>query len=154
MNSVILSGTLAGAMVLLMTACSGKSDSHAAYVGKLVLVGVTLVGPDGGIIKRVQAHGTIKAIEDDAGIILALSEPGKVFQLPPVLHSLRAVPPGAYRERSTGEVVSNPDYATVWQAEADDEHSFDVIDWTRGMTWSRPLEFDFPGDNWTQEHEN
>jgi hypothetical protein len=50
--------------------------------------------------------------------------------------------------------VSNPDFATVWQAEYDDLNPSGVIDWTRGMTWSRPLEFDFPGDNWVRDNEH
>jgi hypothetical protein len=143
----------AGAMVVLM-ACASKPDVHAKYIGKVVMVGVTLVDHKGAIIKRVQAHGVIKAIEDDAGIVLSLPHAAKPFLLPPVLASLRAVPPGTYRERSTGDLVSNPDYATVWQAEADDDDVSGVLDWTRGMTWSRPLDFDFPGDNWAPEHEN
>ena len=141
-------------MVLSMTACSGKPGEDESYVGKLVLVGVVLVDHDGSIIKQVQAHGTIKTVEDEAGIVLSLPNSREEFLLPPVLHSLRAVPPGTYRERSTGEVVHNPDYATVWQAEADDDDHADRIDWARGMTWSRPFEFDFPGDHWVREPDN
>ena len=145
---------LVGAMLLPMAGCMAKPDPHSAYVGKLVMVGVTLVDHRGTLVKRVQAHGVIKAIEDDAGIVLSLSDQAKPFLLPPVLASLRTVPSGTYRERSTGDVVLNPDYATVWQAEADDDQASGVLDWTRGMTWSRPLDFDFPGDNWTAEREN
>ena len=145
---------LVGAMLLPMAACVAKSDPHSAYIGKQVMVGVALVDHKGSLVKRVQAHGVIKAIENDAGIVLSLSDPAKPFLLPPVLASLRTVPPGTYRERSTGEVVSNPDYATVWQAEADDDQASGSLDWTRGMTWSRPLDFDFPGDNWAVEREN
>jgi hypothetical protein len=145
---------LVGAMLLPMAACMAKPDPHSAYIGKLVMVGVTLVDHKGTLVKRVQAHGVIKAIEADAGIILSLSDPSKPFLLPPVLTSLRAVAPGTYRERSTGDLVLNPDYATVWQAEADEGQASGVLDWTRGMTWSRPLDFDFPGDNWAAEREN
>jgi len=142
---------LVGAVGFAAAACSATSLPPNAYVGKVVLVGVVLVDSHGTVKNRVQAHGTIKAIEAEAGVVLSLAGSGSQFLLPPVLQSLHPIPPGKYRELSTGEVITNPDFATVWEAEYDDGLHADTVDWSRGMTWTRVVEFRFPGDNWVNE---
>jgi hypothetical protein len=93
----------------------------------------------------------VKKIDPELGIVLALTSPEREFYLPPGLSNLRQVGPGAYRERSTGQVVEHADYATVWEARLEAGIPSDTLEWSRGMTWGRPLAFAFPGEHWVRE---
>ena len=132
-------------------ACNATSSDLKSLVGRHVLVGVDLCDERGSLVQRVQAHGVVKEIDPEAGIVVGLSGgQGEIF-IPPVVASFHPVPPGVYRERSTGEVIPNPDYFTVWKATTEGSHPVDRIDWSRGMEWSRPIEPQFPGEHWAVE---
>jgi len=80
----------------------------ASFVGKVVLVGVTL---DGSVASQEQLHGVIVAATAQ-GIDIALRgvHEGATWRIPPWLDDLSVARPGAYRLRSTGEVVEDPDF--------------------------------------------
>jgi hypothetical protein len=59
-------------------------------------------------------HGDIVGVDDQA-ITMQLHGSDDEFTLPPDLDSLRSAPEGAYRLRSTGEVVVNPDLLSTWE---------------------------------------
>ena len=140
--------------IVMMAGCAGKANKPTEHVGKLVLVGVSLVDPKGTLLKHVQVHGTLKEIDSEVGIILLLSDSHKEFYLPPVINFLRPVAAGTYRERASGRVVSNPDFVTVWEATVAATTAMEELDWTKGMEWHYVSEFDFPGEHWTREMEH
>ena len=89
-----------------------QSDRRAeAYCGKLLLVGITVYDQTGTLLEQYQYHGIIESVTDTVNVRLA---DGSVRTLPPDLNNLIAAEKGLYRERSTGEVVENPDYLTSW----------------------------------------
>jgi hypothetical protein len=84
------------------------------YIGKHLLIGITYLNHEGGLIEQKQMHGTIVRINESEGLVVQLDYSEEFFALPPALHSIQEAPPGDYRLRSTGEVVSDPDYLTTW----------------------------------------
>ena len=82
-------------------------------VGKVMLVGVTYYTHDKQFIEQKQYHGTVLRADED-GIIIQKSD-GEETWLPPDLRSTHPARPGEYRERSTGEIIENPDYLTFWK---------------------------------------
>ena len=88
----------------------------AEMLGKTVLIGVTYEKADGSLIEQRQFFGTIRAV-DETQIQVEL-EDGTPFGLPPDTRAFFEAPPGEYRLRSTGEVIEDPDYTTVWTSTA------------------------------------
>src|SRR5437764_14216184 len=87
------------------------------FVGQLVLVGVTYVGPDGQPTQpQVQYYGRVVRADKTGGIEIACegTRSGKTMTLPPVLQAFYPARPGQYRLRSTGETVDDPDLTTTW----------------------------------------
>ena len=82
--------------------------------GATVLVGLTFDEPTGPRLE--QFFGTVMSAEPVNGITLRLegSRSGEVYTLPPDLRAFFPAPPGSYRLRGTGEVITDPDYTTTW----------------------------------------
>jgi hypothetical protein len=86
------------------------------YMGKHVLMGITYVDAEDQVVEQVQRHGKIIRI-DESGIFVEQAD-GEIFSLPPDIESLRPAEPRAYRLRSTGEAVENPDFLSTWTVHA------------------------------------
>jgi len=86
----------------------------SAFIGKHVLVGLTYVDDAGQVLELEEFHGRIARITPKEGVVLSLEDGEDEYTLPPDLGSYRAAPPGEYRLKSTGEVVSNPDLVCAW----------------------------------------
>ena len=82
------------------------------YVGKVILVGVTYVDRDRTVVGQIQWHGTIEAVEPLLQIRVSGSE--EVRTLPPQAENAT---PGEYKLRTTGEVVTDPDFLATWTVE-------------------------------------
>ncbi|MGV0771773.1 hypothetical protein [Mycobacterium syngnathidarum] len=79
-------------------------------IGARVLVGITY--RDGERSSSIQRYGTVTLCGDE--VIEIESPDGEAFTLPPAPESFSPAPPGEYRLRSTGEVVTDPDYLATW----------------------------------------
>jgi hypothetical protein len=80
------------------------------YVGKRLLVGITVNTAEGEFLYQEQFHGSIVSV-DQGGVVVERADNGARVSLPP---ELMEAAPGEYRLRSTGEVVVNPDYLAKW----------------------------------------
>ena len=95
------------------------SGYGSQYIGKHLLVGITVNGVDGELMYQEQFHGLIVAA-DDGGLVIERAGNGARISLPP---DLTKASPGEYLLRSTGEVVVDPDYLAKWSwTEGDPEH--------------------------------
>ncbi len=81
-------------------------------IGKTILVGLTYFTKHNEFIERKQYWGTV--IEANEKHILIKKQDGEIASLPPDLRSTRLAPKGKYRLHSTGEIVVDPDFTSVW----------------------------------------
>lgn len=86
------------------------SGDGLRYVGKRLLVGITVHTADGEFVYQEQFHGVI-VTADEGGVVIQRADNGARVSLPP---ELQEATPGNYRLRSTGEVLVNPDYLAKW----------------------------------------
>ena len=89
-------------------------------VGKTLLLGLTFADADGNVIERVQRHGVIDVADDEKGIALRFVAPGQtwdgeLYWLPPDRSAFSEAAPGAYRLRSSGETIVDPDFSASWE---------------------------------------
>jgi hypothetical protein len=99
------------------------NDEGRVLVGKTILLGLTFATADGEVVEQVQRHGVIERADPESGIVVRLVAPGQpwdreLYTLPPDLSSLSDAAPGAYRLRSTGETVVDPDFTSTWEIRA------------------------------------
>lgn len=83
-----------------------------SMVGKHVIVGLTYCDHNDVVLERVQFHGELIGVDEQL-ITIKLNNSEEVT-LPPDLSAFTEAPPGEYRLRSTGEVVTDPDLLAQW----------------------------------------
>ena len=85
-------------------------------VGKLVLVGLNHEDRRGEVKGHEQFFGIVSAVDAQRGIDISLQgkRSGERKWLPPDTRAFHPADKGEYWLRSTGEVVSNPDYIAQW----------------------------------------
>lgn len=88
-----------------------KIDS---LLNKHLIIGLTILDHEENLIEQQQIHGDIIRINIHEGVVVRLSGTNEEYTLPPDLNAIRKAPPGEYRFRSTGEIVVNPDFMTMW----------------------------------------
>ena len=88
----------------------------ADLIGKVVLVGITYEDRRGEVKRLEQFFGTVASADAKRGIAVLLSGQGNggMRWLPPTTEGYFAASKGEYRLKSTGEVVTNPDYTVQW----------------------------------------
>jgi hypothetical protein len=82
-------------------------------IGKHVLVGITYVDNDDTVIEQRQMHGTIVSANDEA-VYIEVAGLEEAQWLPPHLEAYEEAGKGDYRLRTTGEVVTDPDFLSTW----------------------------------------
>jgi len=92
-------------------------EDLAAYApGKYVLIGITYLDEQGGVLRLDQMHGVIESADPGLGFAVRLegARAGEVHRLPPDPRAFQPAPPGEYRMRESGEVVTDPDLISTW----------------------------------------
>ena len=89
-------------------------EAIAHYLGKYLLMGITYLDADGGLLEKKELHGDIVRINDREGIVIKLRGSGDEFSLPPSLKILQKASKGEYCLHSTGEIVVDPDFTTIF----------------------------------------
>ena len=97
-------------------------DKATRMIGKRVLVGKTYMRGE-EVLEQVQFHGLIETADERMGFTLRRADTGDLESLPPDLRAFRPAEPGEYTLRSSGEVVSDPDFIATWIAERGDPTS-------------------------------
>ena len=81
-------------------------------IGKTILIGLTYSNKNNEIADRYECWGTV--IQADNELIVISRSNGETFSIPSDLSSIKPARKGEYHLRSTGEVVVDPDYTSVW----------------------------------------
>lgn len=89
-----------------------KEITFDELIGKLLLVGITYYTNNNEFIEQKQFFGTVT--EANESIIRIKQQDGTEFTLPPDLSSTKRARPGEYKLRSTGEIVTDPDFLATW----------------------------------------
>lgn len=92
-----------------------------SLIGKYVIVGYTHKKEDGTIVKYEQEHGVIIRVNEREGVVINPPKEKYTFTLPPDFRSFEAAKPGKYTLKSTGEIITNPDYIVFWIRDFDYE---------------------------------
>jgi hypothetical protein len=95
---------------------SWDEETAEALRSAYVLVGITTLDANGGLVSQHQIHGRVSVADPDRGVCIELEghSAGESYWLPPDLRSFEPANPGEYRLRSTGEVVVDPDFVSSW----------------------------------------
>ena len=95
------------------------------YIGKTVIVGISYYDENDSFLDQKQFHGKIVDADPEQGIRCVDETKNELHVLPPRVDALFPAPPGIYREYSTGEIIENPDFISLWnvkkQTGADDK---------------------------------
>ena len=85
-------------------------------LGRLVLVGLTFLSHTGELKEQKQFFGKVLRASKSEGILLGLAgrRAGEEFNLPPDTSAFKEARLGEYRLRTTGEVVTDPDFTVTY----------------------------------------
>ncbi|MGH2756151.1 MAG: hypothetical protein ACRDLB_17195, partial [Actinomycetota bacterium] len=92
-----------------------------ALTGKSVIVGIRYVDDSGVEVDAKQFYGRIRSFTDQEASV-ALPD-GTYMSLPPAPQAFTWARPGAYKLRSSGQEVQDPDVTTRWIARAGADRS-------------------------------
>jgi hypothetical protein len=82
------------------------------YIGKSLLLCINHLGAGGELRRQEQVVGTIMWVDYEDGVVVSCEPGGRQVMLSGDLSWIEKAPPAEYRLRSTGEVVTDPDYLT------------------------------------------
>ena len=94
--------------------------------GKLFLIGLTFVDEEGKIIGQYQTHGTVARLTVD-GFFKILREDHSIFTIPYDKDTIKIAKGGEYREKTTGEIIRNPDFIMTWRVKTKDTDTMEEI---------------------------
>jgi len=83
-------------------------------VGKSLLIGITHTDSEGKMLRRSQIFGVVTMANRAKGICIRDNQTSEEKWFPPDTRGIEPARPGEYRNRATGDVVSNPDYLGSW----------------------------------------
>ena len=114
------------------------------YLGKTVIMGVSLYGPSGRWLKQMEIHGRITEISEETGMVLVLLDSGREFHASPDLSALQKAAPGLYRSHATEQEIENPDFISLWKVTLSVRSKSDDFEWGTGARWERGADIKFP----------
>ena len=85
--------------------------NYKGYIGKTILVGISVFSHENELIDRCEYFGEIVSIDD---VISIKTDDGEIKTLPPDLKSLNKAKKGIYTLKSNGKQVENPDFISSW----------------------------------------
>lgn len=99
--------------------CKELIESHShRFIGRDVIIGLTsfeVCGDEVKFVEKKQLYGIINRINYKEGIVVKLGGDDE-YAIPPDLTMLQSAAPGEYRLRSTGKVVVDPAFVTMYES--------------------------------------
>jgi hypothetical protein len=100
-------------VIVMATTEISWEDLHDLLQGCTLLIGLTFVDGNGHVVEQYQTHGTFETFTTDYRMQIRRPD-GTLFRLPYEPETISEAAPGEYRERSTGTVITDPDYLVRW----------------------------------------
>jgi hypothetical protein len=98
-----------------------------AYLkGKVFLIGLTFIDRSGKFIGQYQTHGTVLELTSD-GLFKIERQDKSIFQIPYDKESISKAGKGEYREKASGEIITDPDFLMTWEIITDENDNLDEI---------------------------
>src|SRR5580765_6390932 len=82
--------------------------------GKVFLIGLTFIDKDEKLIEQYQTSGIVEELTD-FGLFKFKRTDGSIFQLPYDKETIKQAAKGEYKEKATGNIITDPDYITTWE---------------------------------------
>jgi hypothetical protein len=85
-------------------------------IGKTIMIGLMYyitVNDEPQFESKTQKYGRIVRISYQEGVVVQLQD-GAELSLPPDISLLERAPIGSYKAKSSGDIIENPDYMTMW----------------------------------------
>ena len=89
------------------------------YIGKTILVGITIFSAEGELLDRYQYFGEIVSIGKDA--IRIKTDEGDSRTIPPDFSGIEKAAKGTYRLKNSGKEIENPDYISSWSVTKEED---------------------------------
>jgi hypothetical protein len=86
-------------------------------IGKNILLGITnkrKSNDEEEILEKKQYFGKIIRATFHEGVVIQKSDNSEIT-LPPDITYIQKAPPGEYKLRSSGEIIINPEYLSIWE---------------------------------------
>ena len=94
--------------------------------GKVFLIGLTFIDEDEKLVEQYQTSGTVVELTEN-GFLKFNRNDGSVFQLPYDKKAINEAAKGEYKEKATGNIITDPDYITTWTIDVKRTDSLDEI---------------------------
>jgi hypothetical protein len=83
------------------------------FKGKVFLIGLTFVDQEENLIEQYQTSGIVDELSNE-GFLKFKRNDNSLFQVPYDKETIEEAVEGEYREKSTGNIIVNPDFITTW----------------------------------------
>ncbi len=87
-------------------------------IGKVILIGINYFNTKNELLEQYQTGGIIDSITKTK-INIKREGYNELFVLPNDDRALMKAKPGEYRERTTGKIITNPDFIAQWTIHGD-----------------------------------
>jgi hypothetical protein len=94
--------------------------------GKVFVIGLTFVDKDGQLIEQYQTHGTVIELTNN-GLLRIERQDNSIFQVPYHKKTIVKARKGEYRERTTGEIITNPDFLMTWEITVEKNENLEIM---------------------------
>lgn len=84
-----------------------------SILNKYILIEITYLDKKGNILELIQFDGKIIEANENEGILIERLDNKETFSLPPDLSFIKIAEPGEYILKSTGKIVTNPDFIST-----------------------------------------
>jgi hypothetical protein len=90
------------------------------YIGKRVLVGLSVYNAKDELVGRQEVFGEIKEVSEE-GVFLERADGKGEFVLPPNVDELDVARPGRYELKNTNRVIVDPDFLSIYNIRIDED---------------------------------
>lgn len=101
-------------------------ETQEFFKGKLILIGINFIEKNDELVESYQTHGRVKELTNDSLFIIDRKDNVSI-QMPYDLESIVEAEKGDYSERTSGEIIKDPDFIMTWDIFVDNNDDLEEI---------------------------